>query len=487
MGELMAKIIFVQQLWFPFEGVMALSAALKHAGHETRVAICKEKKILKEIKGFNPDIIAFPMITSYRKFVMNMSRKIKQVGIKSLVVVGGYDASFTPEVIYNAPIDVLCRGEGDDAFVELANAFDKGEDYSHIKNLWVKKPNGKVIKNDIRQFKDFNSKVFEDRDIYRDYDSYFKDIEFEQVMVGRGCPYSCSYCFNHKYKEMYAHVSKNYCALRNVDNVIEECVMLKNKYKIKNIFFNDSTLGYNKKWLKDFTEKYKERVNLSFSINATMQEIDEEFCKLLAATGRCYLIRVGLETGNEKFRLKVLNKKVTNKQCIKATNLLKKYNLRYSMAVMFGLPGETLQNAFETLDFAAQLSGKNSVVAVNIFKPFPKLDITKYGVKIGQYKKDLIENSNLIGDNVMNFFECFRKDEEGRRILQLSRFSQIYLHFPFLRNLIKKKIIYLPDNFIFRAIWKLSDYYYTSRHHINASWGYLFKYVFKHIGKGVRG
>ena len=76
---------------------------------------------------------------------------------------------------------------------------------------------------------------------------------------------------------------------------------------------------------------------------------------------------------------------------------------------------------------------------------------------------------------------------EGKKILMLSRFSQLYLHFPFLRGIIKNRLIHHQDNNFYRLIWRLSDYYYTSRHHINASWPYLIKYMLKHMGKGVRG
>lgn len=478
----MAKVMFLQKLWFPLEGVMALSTALKHAGHETAVAVGNEEKILKEIRAFGPDIISFPIITPYRKFMMETSRKIRAAGINSLILVGGYDASFFPDIIKTAPIDALCIGEGDDAIVELADAVDKGQDYSRIKNLWVKK-DGKIRKNSIRPFKDVNEKLLEDRDIYRNYDSYFRDIEFEQVMVGRGCPYQCSYCFNHQYRQLYAPVSRKYCDLRGVGRVIEECVILKNKYKVKSIFFNDSTLGYNKKWLKEFLKEYKEKVDLPFTINACVNEVDEEFCKALAATGRCFLVRIGLECGNEKFRFEVLNKKITNEQYAKAMALFKKYKIRCSMAIMMGLPGETLEQAIETLDFASEISAKDSVVGTNIFKPFPKLDITEYGVNIGQYRRELIDDSNLIGDNVMNIFQCFRVDEEGKKIIQLARLSQIYLHFPFLRGIIKKRLIYQPDNTLYRKIQQYSDYYYTNRHHVNASWGYLIRYFFKHRKK----
>lgn len=474
--------MFLQQVWFPFEGVMALSAALKHAGHKTAVAVGGQDKLLEEIRAFKPDIIAIPLITSYRKFMVEMSRKIRKAGIHSLILVGGYDASFSPDVITSAQIDVLCMGEGDDAIVELADAVDAGSDYSRIRNLWVKK-NGDIIKNPLRPLKKVNERLFEDRDIYRDYDPYFNDIEFGQVMVGRGCPHSCSYCFNHLYKEMYANKGGKCCDLRDVNKVIEECLILKNTYKVKNIIFNDSTLAYNKKWLLEFLKKYRAEVDLPFTLNATAKEIDDEICRAIADTGRCFLIRIGLETGNEELRLKVLNKTVSNEDYIKATDLMKKYNLRYSLAIMLGLPGETLENAFETLDFASRISAKDTPVPISIFKPFPKLGITEYGLRKGYYTKVRIEDSNFIGDPAMNFIQPFRGDEDGKKIIVLARLLQIYLHFPFLRGLIKKRLVHLPDNKIYEKIQEYSGYYYSNRPHINASWRYLLKYFLKYRDK----
>ena len=142
----MAKIIFVQEIWFPLGAVMALSASLKKAGHDVQVAVGDENKVIKEVLAYHPDIIAFSIITPFRKFMLTVSKKLRKIGVNKLIIVGGYDASFFPQIVETAPIEVLCVGEGEDAFVELANAFDKGKDFSKIKNLWVKK-SGKIIKN----------------------------------------------------------------------------------------------------------------------------------------------------------------------------------------------------------------------------------------------------------------------------------------------------------------------------------------------------
>ncbi|MCK5214135.1 MAG: radical SAM protein [Candidatus Omnitrophica bacterium] len=505
----MAKVLFAQEIYFPFQSIERLSAYLKHSDNEVDLIIGDEQKITEYIQKTNPDLIAFSVLTPYRNHTLACATSIKEAGIKTPIIAGGYDITFLPDILEYSDVDIICRGEGEQALKELCNRLDSGKDkdYTDIPNLWVKK-NGKIYQNQMRPWlKDYDVLPFDDRDLYLNYDSYFSIIPFTQVLVGRGCPYLCSYCFNHGFRELYrSEGSTGYCILRSVDNVIEELRLLKENYTTRYIFFNDSTLTYKKDWIIEFCRKHKEHIKIPFSINAVIQEIDEDIAKALADNGYCELIRFGLETGNEKFRKTVLNKKISNEQFFKGTDLLKKYNLRYSMAMMLGLPGETLDLSWETIEMARKLSAPNSVHAVNIFKPFPGLDITDYGIKIGQYREEDIsahqvpENLKMtagdgekvrdikkkaLGTRDMCFYENYRVDEEGQMILRLSRFSHLAIRFPFLRPLIRQ-LIKLPDNFIYRFIWMATEGLLNIKAHANVPMTFFFKLFLFHRGKKIR-
>ncbi len=489
-AKIPTKVMFLQEVWYPLQGVMNLSASLKLAGHRAEAAIGSDEEILKEIRRFRPQIVALSSMTSYREFMLRITRKIKEKKYPCLTVVGGFDSSFFPEIIEQVKeIDVLCRGEGNEAMVELADCVAEGKDYSPIKNLWVRK-DGKIIKNGLAPFTDIDDKPMDDHEIYRSKYQYFKDIEFMQIMAGRGCPYRCSYCFNHKYREMYQPVSQKYTCLREPGIVIDEIDYLKKKYGYKTVFFNDSTLGYDKKWLLEFCRRYQEKkINLPFTINMCANEVDEEIAKALGETKNCFLVRVGLEHGNEWFRKTVLRKMVTDRQLAEATNWLGENGIPVSYQFMIGLPGETFELAEETLKMAVKISRKDTVYAVNIFKPFPKMDLTQYGLDLGQYDSKEIgceEVAAAIGTRESTLHDCFRRDSEGQKIVKLARLAHLYLHFPVLRPLITKILVNLPDNFLYKKIWYYTDVYYTSRHHINASFGYLLKFTLKYFFKPVR-
>lgn len=506
----MAKVLFAQEIYFPFQSIARLSAYLKQAGHVVDLVIGEGKKIVEHTKKSNPDLIAFSVLTPYRNHMLASVTVIKEAGIEIPVIAGGYDITFLPEILEHSGLDMICRGEGEKPLTELCDRIDNKKEYLDIQNLWVKQ-DGKIYKNPMRVWTtDMDELTFDDRDIYLGYDSYFKIIPFTQVLAGRGCPYPCSYCFNDGYRKLYKSEgsTSGYCNLRSVANLMQELQILKDKYKARYIFFNDSTLTYNKKWLSEFLERYKEEIRVPFSLNAVITEITEDVGKALKDNGYCELVRFGMETGNEEFRIKVLRKKFTNKQLIEGTNILKKYNIRYSISMMLGLPGETFDLALETITMAKKISDRNSVHAVNIFKPFPGLDITEYGIQLGQYKKEDVSARNIsealqktemekkskdhrdykkfgLGTRDMCFYENYRIDEEGKLLVRLSRFSHLAIRFPILRPLIRQ-IIKLPDNFIYRFIWKATEGLLNIRAHANVPFSFFIKYYMFHTGKKIR-
>jgi hypothetical protein len=325
-----------------------------------------------------------------------------------------------------------------------------------------------------------------------------------------------------------------------VDHVIEELQLLASKYTFKDFFFNDSTLTYNKKWIIEFCEKYKEAgIQHTFSINGVIPELNDEVCEALASTKKCRLIRFGLETGNEEFRIKTLRKNVKNQQLIETTERLDRYKLRYSMQMMLGLPAESMEFAWETIDVARSISNRSAVHGINIFKPFPGLEINNVGLELGEYRpsdviapgsvppptwrsdvkhvqpkqstmlpadeaylvsrssmhestRDASENTDQdvisyskFGSRSMVFYDNYRRDSIGSKILVLSRYSHLAIRYPGLKNIISR-LIEFPDNGFNRLVWKVTEGVLNIRVHAAAPWSYFVTYLLFHRTKQVR-
>ena len=138
----MAKVAFLQNIWYEQLGIMYLSAALKSNGHLTEIFIGTNNKTIAELRHYNPDIISLSIMNMQEIWLRETVKKLRIRGFTQPIVVGGPCPTFSPEeVINNKGVDMLCLGEGEDTMVELANAIDGKKDYSRINNLWVKKIN----------------------------------------------------------------------------------------------------------------------------------------------------------------------------------------------------------------------------------------------------------------------------------------------------------------------------------------------------------
>lgn len=545
----MAHIIFAQEMYFPLQSTQVLSAYLKRAGHTTDVAIGSPAKIVEFCKKKKSELIAFSVLTSYRNHMLATVDELKEAKIDSILIAGGYDITFMPQIIKNSNLDIICLGEGGDPIIELCKALDKGKNWRNLEigNLHIKQADGSIRKNPMRHWlMKMDEMPFDDRDIYWQKDSYFKLVPFTQVLAGRGCPYPCTYCFNDGYKKIHVAAGmkgKDYTNLRSVAHVIEELKMLEEKYGSTDFFFNDSTLTYNPKWIIEFCSEYiKSGLKATFSVNAVIPELTEEVCKALADTKKCRLIRFGLETGNEQFRYKTLRKSVKNSQMIEVTDRMNKYNLRYSMQFMLGLPGETKELTWETLDMARRITGPRGVHGINIFKPFPGLEINNIGLELGQYQasdvmapgsvapstwrkesfkptdeksevelpadeaylasrqamhktgKDAenVHNSgynygkNVFGSKSMVYYDNYRRDKLGLYILKLSRFSHVLIRFPGIKKIVEKIIAEFPDNPFNKMVWKATESLLNIRVHAGVPFSFFVKYFLFHRKKQVR-
>ncbi|MBR9706087.1 B12-binding domain-containing radical SAM protein, partial [Candidatus Pacearchaeota archaeon] len=370
----MAKIVFIQDSLFDQHSIQYLSAVLKQTKHEVDLFVvdAEKDKIMQRIRDSKPDIVAFSITSMEYGWATDIAKKVKKENL-ALTIFGGPHPTYFPDFIKNDFVDIVCIGEGEGAFVDLANAIDKKEDHTKIQNLWVKK-DGKIHKNELRPLiEDLDSLPFPDKEIYYKY-KFIKDLPTKRIIVSRGCPYACSYCFNHLYNQMYDGKGK-FVRYRKPEKIIQEIKELKEKYPLKTISFSSDTFTLNRKWLLEFLELYKYELKIPFICNSRANEIDDEVAKKLSEAG-CFYTSFGVEAGNERIRNEILKKNVSNKQIIDAANSFKKYNIKYVTYNMFGLPTETLNEAFETMELNAKI--KANISTPTILQPIVGTTIYKF-------------------------------------------------------------------------------------------------------------
>ena len=130
-------------------GIMCLIASVRQRGHEADLLLTNlEKDLYRAVRDYRPDVIGFSVTSGSEGYYLELIRRLRR-HVPFLSVLGGPHPTFFPEIIEQPEVDVICRGEGDDALVELLDALAQGADYSGIRNLWVKR-DGAVARNPMR-------------------------------------------------------------------------------------------------------------------------------------------------------------------------------------------------------------------------------------------------------------------------------------------------------------------------------------------------
>ena len=356
------KIAFVQdiiQFSVPL-GTTLIAGSLRHAGHEVEVYVVENNldKTLNELDQYKPDAVAFSVITGSHLEYIKIARTIKQK-FNIPIIWGGPHATFFPKIIEEDYADAVCVGEGEDATLEFANAFDNEEKKipTNIPNFWVKR-DGVIHRNAIRpRNKSLDDLPYAARDLFFNKFPMLKNHGIKHFLAHRGCPHKCTYCFNHTYNKMYQEQAgdKKVFFSRSPDSIVDEIQWLQKTETIKTVAFVDDVFTLHKKWTLKFAEIYGRRCGIPFSINARFDHMDEEIIASLAKAGLS-LVHCGIESGNDYMRNKVMVREQTLESIFLAGNLLKKYGVKLLTENVLGNPGETFEMAMETLELNAKLN-----------------------------------------------------------------------------------------------------------------------------------
>jgi anaerobic magnesium-protoporphyrin IX monomethyl ester cyclase len=349
----MAKLLFVHDSPFEYPGVLILYGYLKSKGHTVDLLIksCEGKNFWPKAKEFNPDWVGFSTIAGLHHESYKLAVEFKE-RMGSRTVFGGPYTSYYPQAVERPEVDVVIRGEAEEALVDFLDTFDRGEDYTHLPNVWSK-VNGAVLSNPVRSLEtNLDKYPIPDRGIYYKY-SILKNTTQKQFMSGRGCPHNCYFCFNQEFRTMYGVKGRELLRRHSPGRMIAELAECKSKYLMKQVFFNDDIFIYDPHWLEEFLPLYKKEINIPFICQVRANMVNEHNAELLGKHC-CTHVAMGIESGNPRVRNEILGKNVSNEQILKAADTLHRHGIGIKAYNMLGGPSETLAEAFDTMELNAK-------------------------------------------------------------------------------------------------------------------------------------
>jgi radical SAM superfamily enzyme YgiQ (UPF0313 family) len=242
-----------------------------------------------------------------------------------------------------------------------------------------------------------------------------------------------------------------YVRRRSVDNVIEEIKAVRKKYPLRTITFTDDIFILDTKWLDEFFKKYSDEVGIPYVCYIRADLINEKIVRGLKESG-CWAVCWGIESGNEYLRNAILKKRVTQVRILRTARLLKKYGIKMSVYNILGLPGETLDNALETLLLNIKI--KVDWPWCSIFQPYPGTELTEYAKKKGY----LDEGFSIDSLKPVYFTKSMLNQENICELENLQKLFYFLVKFPSLIPF-AKHLIKLPLGKFFEILFIFSYAY----------------------------
>ncbi len=422
----MTKLLFVQEGERELDGLMAISSYVKK-NHDVGLMVSGKENLEKKINSFSPDVIGIPVLTKDHYWTIKISNQIKKINPSIITLLGGVHPTFYRKIIHEEPIDAICLYEGEKPVLELLNRIENNHKWTNISSLWTK-GHRKINKNPLSPPLRSKEIPIPDRKLYKDIPG-IKDSSELQIMSSRGCPFKCNFCTNYGVRE---EQPSSFFRVRSPKAVIEEIDNARKDKNIETILFQDDIFGVNRKWFREFSELYLSEVNLPFYSLIRCESVTKDFVEKLKEMG-CYEVGIGIESGNERIRNEVLGKNLSTKKIKEAVKILKESNISFHTFSMFGVPEETLDNAFETLNLNLEL--KPDVAYTQMFHPYP-------GTKF--FNKEVEEK--IINPNFDKFKTNFSYSPDFKKIQRLQKLSMLTVKYPFIKSLLPLAVNLPLDN-----------------------------------------
>jgi anaerobic magnesium-protoporphyrin IX monomethyl ester cyclase len=354
------------------------------------------EQIKEEIQKRKPDIvgIANPFSTQveHAKKVADIA---KDVDPKIFTIVGGPHVTVVPkEFLEEAKtVDVAVIGEGEYTMLDIAKFCSGTQKIEEVQGIAYRQDE-KVQLTPPRPFlKNLDELPYPAYHLV-DMEQYLNPVKIEYrsfkpralaMITSRGCPHRCCFC------SVHLHMGGTFRA-HSAGYVADHIQYVVDKYKVKNIFFEDDNLTFDLKRMETICDKITER-KIKFHWETPngirADRLTLELLKKMKKSG-CRSVFFGVESGDQWVSDNIIHKDLDLEKVVEVAKICKKIRVKSGAFYIIGFPGEKKENMVKTVEFALKLK-KDYDVGMHLLVATPLFGTKLYEecMKKGYLKEDL--------------------------------------------------------------------------------------------------
>jgi radical SAM superfamily enzyme YgiQ (UPF0313 family) len=291
--------------------------------------------------GCDFDFFGFSTVCSSYPLTLRIAAEVKRAHRKSVVVLGGPQASVVDVSTMRAfPfIDLVVRGEAEQTLPDLVDALAGHSSLAAVPGITfrqdreiVRSPDGPLVLDlDALPFPAFH---------------LFPDVRFCRhfpLELGRGCPFACTFCSTNDF-------FRRRFRLKSPAHMIAEMRRVKQTYGINSFELVHDMFTVDRKRVVEFCEALLDsKEEFYWGSSARTDCIDEELIALMARAG-CRGIFFGIETGSSRMQ-KIIDKGLALNDSAERIRSCDKFKIKTAVSLMAGFPEETMNDLRDTAAF----------------------------------------------------------------------------------------------------------------------------------------
>jgi anaerobic magnesium-protoporphyrin IX monomethyl ester cyclase len=304
----------------------------------------RPENVASQILAGQPDVVGLSCYVWNVKTLMAASRRIKEVKPDVKIVIGGPEVGpLAASVLCKHPyVDIVVKSEGEVPFSEIVEAVENGSDFGSVRGIAFQRA-GQIHETE-------NAPILKDlNDIPSPHLLQYGKHKGRVICLEtqRGCVFKCNFCF---YNKDLSIRNRRFDVAR-----VKEEIFFWLQQEVDEIYLMDPVFNLNAARAKEichFVAQHNNR-KVRFHSEIWAEFIDEEMARLFKE-GNFTFLEVGLQTTDDTV-LAAVERRLKLKEFIEGINHLKKFDLKFELQLIYGLPGDTRASFQRSLDFAASL------------------------------------------------------------------------------------------------------------------------------------